>query len=308
MADESKNTETPTNNQFVSVTKPGFTLTFKPVVLILAASIAYLLVVCLISGLVFRDINICKADSGAQVDVTTKSTVPTPTTTTTTTNTPTTTTNTPTTTTMSPITTITTVTTPTSTQTTPTTPTTRITTTTTTATTSSSTSASTTASTTSSTSTGRTVTLTSQSTTTTQSSSGNIYENLRLPDIYEPINYNLKIHFFFSPDLKSVDDTTFDGLIDMTFNLKKDTREILFHVDPQIQVLSPIIIVNTDTLTQVLINTQRPVINEYYYITTNTTLTTGKYIISVPFLSQYRSLYENRGVFALRYLDELNER
>jgi hypothetical protein len=65
-----------------------------------------------------------------------------------------------------------------------------------------------------------------------------------------------------------------------------------------------------DTFAQILIKDEihKPVINEYYYINTNKTLSSGRYVMSVPFISQYHSLYENRGVFALRYLDDTIEK
>ena len=50
----------------------------------------------------------------------------------------------------------------------------------------------------------------------------------------------------------------------------------------------------------------RPVKNDYYYINLNPSfLSAGKYKLSVNFRSLYRSLFENRGVFTIKYLDDL---
>ena len=118
----------------------------------------------------------------------------------------------------------------------------------------------------------------------------------------------MKIKFFFSPDTKTpTDGTEFDGEIDMYFNLKASTSQILFHADPQLEVLDPIIITNKITNEEITVFNQehRPVKNEYYFISLNRMLAVGSYKMFVNFRSRYSTLFENRGVFAVRYLDDL---
>ena len=316
------------NDNFIEVKKPGFTLTFNMIVIILSVSVAYILAVCLISGLVFRNINACTPESSAQ----NQNTTPLPTTPTTTPTTPSTTPTTspttpsttpttpPTTPTTPPTTPTTPPTTPTTPPTTPTTPTTSPTTPPTTPSTTPTTSPTTlpttpttapttsTTSTTSATSSRTLPTITTVTTSPTDAPTDFIYESLRLPNIYETTNYNLKIKFG-SPDLKIND--TFEGTIEMNFNLKAPTKEILFHADSQLKILDPIKILNVDTNEQVTITNEihKPVINEYYYINLNSrTLNPGRYRISMGFKSLHQSLYEKRGAFALRYLDNLVEK
>ena len=105
----------------------------------------------------------------------------------------------------------------------------------------------------------------------------------------------------------TIDGTSFDGEIDISFNLKAPTREIVFHHDSQLEILDPIQLLNVDTnqLTQIRDQEHRPVKNDYYYINLNTTIGAGRYKLSVNFESQYKSLYENRGIFTVQYLDDL---
>ena len=82
MAEESTNIEKNPNrgdiddqnaNNYIPVKKPGFTLTFNIIVIILIVSTVYLLTVCLISGLVFREINACESKSNASNQTNTNS-------------------------------------------------------------------------------------------------------------------------------------------------------------------------------------------------------------------------------------------
>jgi hypothetical protein len=127
--------------------------------------------------------------------------------------------------------------------------------------------------------------------------------------LFQPTNYNLKTRFYFSPFGKNtIDGTSFDGEVDITFNLKAATREILFHHDSNLEVLDPLVITNLDTneIIQVRDEEHRPVKNDYYYINlSQKVLNAGKYKLSVNFRSLYKSLFENRGIFTIKYLDDL---
>lgn len=133
-----------------------------------------------------------------------------------------------------------------------------------------------------------------------------------MPDIFDPFNYDLKIKILFDPTgLQEVkDETNFDGEVDIYFNLKRNTNEILFHHGDQLEVLDVIRILNLDTNEEIRIIDQehRPVKNEYYYINLNRTIAAGRYKISLNFKGQYKSLYGNKGLFAVRYLDDLVQR
>jgi hypothetical protein len=84
----------------------------------------------------------------------------------------------------------------------------------------------------------------------------------------------------------------------------------LFHADAKLEVLDPIRLLNVDTNEEIVIRDQehRPVKNDYYYINLTRTIMPAKYKLSVNFKSLTKSLYENRGVFAATYLDDLVER
>lgn len=146
---------------------------------------------------------------------------------------------------------------------------------------------------------------------TTTTTSSAIYEQLRLPPIYRVSSYNLKIKFSYSPNLRIKDGTGFNGTVDILFDLTSPTSQILFHADSQLQILDPIIIVNQNNpsdLTQLMNSDHRPVKNDYHFINSTRVFPIGSYKMTVSFLSQYQSLYENRGIFALTYLDDLNEK
>ncbi len=97
---------------------------------------------------------------------------------------------------------------------------------------------------------------------TTIATSNEIYDKLRLPNIYNVSNYNLKLNFSYSPNLRISDGTGFNGSVGITFNLTSSTHQILFHADPQLKILDPIIITNrsdTSSVTTLNGNEHRPV-------------------------------------------------
>jgi hypothetical protein len=100
--------------------------------------------------------------------------------------------------------------------------------------------------------------------------------------------------------------SNFSGIVHISFDLKKPTREILFHADPKLKILDPIVIKNLDNNDEITLTDEirMPVKNEYFYIKLNKALEVGKYKISLNFVSIYSSLYGNRGLFAALYLDD----
>ena len=132
-----------------------------------------------------------------------------------------------------------------------------------------------------------------------------IYENIRLPQIFEPYNYNLNIKVNFTPI--GVSASNFTGTVKISFKLKKSSQEILFHADPGLSIMDPIMIKNLLTNTEQTVGANemhQAVKNEYYYIKLNSALPEGNYTITLNYASTYRSLYGNRGLFAAQYLED----
>ena len=143
---------------------------------------------------------------------------------------------------------------------------------------------------------------------TTMTTSKEIYEQLRLPNIYQVSSYNLKLKFSYSPNSRISDGTGFNGSVDIIFNLTSSTSQILFHVDPQLQILDPIVVVNqlvTTDITTLNSVEHRPVKNDYHFINSTKTFNAGSYKMTISFVSQYQSLYDNKGIFAVTYVDDL---
>lgn len=273
---ETENTE---EDGFVEVKgKKGFNVSMNVIIITIAVSAAYLLAVGLISGLVFRKINACESNSNAQGGGTI-----TPTTVTTTTSTP----MTVTTTASTPMTVTTTTSTPMTVTTTSSTPITLTTI------------ASSPMTLTTTTSTPMTVM------TTTSTTAKPIYENIRLPDIFQPYNYNLDIKVDFTP--MGVSASNFSGTVKISFNLKSSTQEILFHADPGLKINDPIVIRNLMTNSDQTVGPDEmhlAVKNEYYYIKLNNALSPGNFTITLNYVSTYKSLIGNRGLFAAQYLED----
>jgi hypothetical protein len=301
--EEAKISETEeTENGFVELKgNKGFNVSMNVIILTIAISAAYLLAVGLISGLVFRKINACESNSNAQGGGTI-----TPTTVTTTSSTP----MTVTTTASTPMAVTTTASTPMTVTTTASTPITLTTTTSTpmtvmTVTTSSSThiTLTTTSSTPISLSTTTSTLMTV--TTTTSTTPKPIYENIRLPDIFQPYNYNLDIKVDFTP--MGVSASNFSGTVKISFTLKSSTQEILFHADPGLKINDPIVIRNLMTNSDQTVGPNEmhlAVKNEYYYIKLNNALSPGNFTITLNYVSTYKSLIGNRGLFAAQYLED----
>jgi hypothetical protein len=114
----------------------------------------------------------------------------------------------------------------------------------------------------------------------------------------------------FDPTARAVDETDFNGQVDISFKLLKSTMEILFHAHKQLVILDPIVLVNKETNTNftVLKEQHMPAKNDYHYIKLNSPLAAGSYIMIVKFENSNRSLFGNRGMFAAKYLDDLVER
>jgi hypothetical protein len=142
-------------------------------------------------------------------------------------------------------------------------------------------------------------------TTTTSTTPKPIYENIRLPDIFQPYNYNLDIKVDFTP--MGVSASNFSGTVKISFTLKSSTQEILFHADPGLKINDPIVIRNLMTNSDQTVGPNEmhlAVKNEYYYIKLNNALSPGNFTITLNYVSTYKSLIGNRGLFAAQYLED----
>jgi hypothetical protein len=332
MEDENKNID----DESIPVKQNGIQVSMLGVIIGVTLSLVYLLTVGLLSGLVFRDINACKSNSGALdgltttvTPITTKldglTTTVTPITTKldglTTTVTPITTKLDELTTTVTPITTkldgqtttVTPITTKLDGQTTTVTPiTTKLDglTTTVTPITTKLDGLTTTVTPITTKLDGLTTTVT-PITTTTQPYIPLIALNATLPSYYDVSNYKLKMNIKFNPYLKTVDNTEFGGQVDITMNLGISTSEIIFHAGSQLLILDPIVITNAATgaiVASVLKAQHGSTINDFHYIKLPTNLNAGNYKLSILFGNTIQSLYNNRGLFAREYLDDLIRR
>jgi hypothetical protein len=148
-------------------------------------------------------------------------------------------------------------------------------------------------------------------TTTTQPYIPLIALNATLPSYYDVSNYKLKMNIKFNPYLKTVDNTEFGGQVDITMNLGISTSEIIFHAGSQLLILDPIVITNAATgaiVASVLKAQHGSTINDFHYIKLPTNLNAGNYKLSILFGNTIQSLYNNRGLFAREYLDDLIRR
>jgi hypothetical protein len=142
-------------------------------------------------------------------------------------------------------------------------------------------------------------------TTTTSTTPKPIYENIRLPDIFQPYNYNLDIKVDFTP--MGVSASNFSGTVKISFTLKSSTQEILFHADPGLKINDPIVIRNLMTNSDQTVGPNEmhlAVKYEYYYIKLNNALSPGNFTITLNYVSTYKSLIGNRGLFAAQYLED----
>ena len=97
-------------------------------------------------------------------------------------------------------------------------------------------------------------------------------------------------------------------ILNISFNLTNATNEILFHAGAGLKIQDPFIIKSLTTNTNYTVGAvgeiHQAVKNEYYYIKLNNRLEIGQYALYIVYVSQYSSLYGNRGMFAAKYLED----